>query len=94
MDSFEQNVPNYLVQSILVTIFCCMPTGIAAIIFSSQVNTKLAVGDFDGARESSRKAKLWCWISFGAGVGYMLILGIVIAIYGFAFFSALSGQAQ
>ncbi len=94
MDTSEQNAPNYLVQSILVTIFCCLPTGIAAIIFSSQVNTKLAIGDYGGAMESSKKAKLWCWISFGAGLAYMVVIGIVIAIYGFAILSILAGQSQ
>lgn len=92
MDSSEQNVPNYLVQSILVTIFCCLPSGIAAIIFSSQVNTKLAVGDYDGARESSRKAKLWCWVSFAIGGGIGIIYAIIIAIYGAAILGMASGQ--
>ena len=94
MDSSEQNIPNYLVQSILVTIFCCLPSGIAAIVFSSQVNSKLAVGDFEGASESSRKAKLWCWISFGAGIAYSIIIGILIAMYGLAFLSIFLGQSR
>ena len=58
-------VPNYLVQAILVTFFCCLPFGIVSIIFASQVNTKLAVGDIAGAMESSRQAKLFAWIGFG-----------------------------
>jgi hypothetical protein len=92
MDTAGQNVPNYLVQSILVTIFCCMPTGIAAIIFASQVNSKLAVGDFGGAMESSKKAKMWCWISFGAGATVVLIYGIIFAIYGAAILGAAAGK--
>ena len=58
-----QKIPNYLVQAILATLFCCMPFGIAAIVFAAQVNTKLAAGDVAGAMESSRKAKMWCWWS-------------------------------
>ena len=34
-------VPNYLVQSILVTLFCCLPFGIVAIVYAAQVNGKL-----------------------------------------------------
>lgn len=68
-------IPNYLVQSILATLCCCLPLGVVAIIFSAQVNSKVAAGDFAGAREASNKAKLFCWISFGLG-----ILGIVISI--------------
>lgn len=69
-------VPNYLVWAILVTLFCFLPTGIAAIVFASQVNTKLAAGDVAGAVEASNKAKLWTIISAVVGV---VVLVIVIA---------------
>jgi hypothetical protein len=61
-------VPNYLVQSILCTLFCCLPFGIPAIVFAAQVNSKLAAGDVAGAQESSRKAKMWCWVSVAGWV--------------------------
>jgi hypothetical protein len=52
----------------VVTACCCLPFGIAAIVFAAQVNSKLAAGDVPGAMESSRKAKMWCWIAFGLGL--------------------------
>ena len=61
-------VPNYMVFSILVTLFCCLPLGIAAIIFSSQVNTKLAVGDIQGAMNASKTARMLCIISVVIGI--------------------------
>jgi hypothetical protein len=72
------NIPNYLVQSILVTVFCCLPFGIAAIVFASQVNTKLQAGDITGAMEASRKAKLWSWLAFGVGV----LVGVIWFVLG------------
>ena len=42
-------IPNYLVQAILVTVFCCLPFGIPAIVFAAQVNSKVAAGDIHGA---------------------------------------------
>ena len=66
-------ISNYLVQAILVTIFCCLPFGIVAIVFSAQVNGKLQAGDINGAMESSRKAKMWSWLGFGIGLGLQLI---------------------
>src|SRR5438128_1606783 len=77
--SAAASVPNYLVQSILVTIFCCLPLGVAAIIFAAQVNTKLQAGDYAGAVEASKKAKMFCWIAVGLGV-----VGILLYILLFA----------
>ena len=70
-------IPNYLVQSILVTLFCCLPLGIVAIINASQVNNKIALGDIAGAMEASGKAKKWCWWSFGLFLGMMLIYFLI-----------------
>ncbi len=81
------SVPNYLVQAILLTIFCCIPFGIVAIVYAAQVNGKLAVGDIYGATEVSNKAKMWCWWSFGVG------LGLVILYMGFIVLSIVSGMA-
>jgi hypothetical protein len=61
-------IPNYLAQSIIVTLCCCVPFGIVAIVYSAQVNTKLAAGDVAGAEDSSKKAKMWGWIAFGCGI--------------------------
>lgn len=62
-------IQNYLVFAILTTILCCLPTGIPAIVFAAQVNSKLQAGDLAGAKSASNNAKLWCWISFGIGLG-------------------------
>jgi hypothetical protein len=61
-------VPNYLVFAILVTVFCCLPTGIAAIIYAAQVNTRLQAGDVAGAQQASKNAKMWVLISVGVGL--------------------------
>jgi hypothetical protein len=74
-----QKIENYLVQSILVTLCCCVPAGIVAIVYAAQVNTKLAARDVAGAHESARLAKLWSWVGFGLGAAG----GIVYAILAF-----------
>jgi hypothetical protein len=66
-------IPNYLVQSIIVTLCCCLPLGVVAIIFAAQVNSKLAAGDVAGAMEASSKAKMFCWLSFGIGIVAIII---------------------
>lgn len=92
MSENKTQVANYLVQSILVTLCCCLPFGIVAIIFSSQVNSKLAAGDVAGAEEASRKAKMWCWIAFGAGIVLIAIAIIANAIGMAAAFAGSGGQ--
>ncbi|MDB4055633.1 CD225/dispanin family protein [Akkermansiaceae bacterium] len=62
------NVPNYLWQSIVVTLFCCLPFGVVAIVKASKVDSQVKAGDYNGAVASSNSAKTWCWVSFGVGL--------------------------
>jgi interferon-induced transmembrane protein/zinc ribbon protein len=61
-----QTVPNYLVFAILATACCCLPAGISAIVYASQVNSKLQTGDLAGAQAASNNAKMWCLDLAGA----------------------------
>jgi hypothetical protein len=73
-----EHVPNHLAPAILCTVFCCLPFGIPAIVFAAQVNSKLTAGDVIGAREASRKAKMWCWVSFWLGLVAPVIWVVVM----------------
>jgi len=73
--------PNYLVWAILSTVFCCLPLGIASIVFAAQVNGKYAAGDVAGAQESSRKAKqfaIWSAV-VGVVIGALYAIAVVAA---------------
>jgi hypothetical protein len=78
----KQSVPNYLVQAILVTLFCCLPLGIAAIVQAAQVNSKLQVGDYEGAVLASEQAKKYCWWSLYAGIAVFIIYFIIGMVAG------------
>jgi hypothetical protein len=71
--------PNYLVWAILTTIFCCLPLGIASIVFAAQVNGKYAAGDYAGAKASSDKAKQFAIWSAIVGVVVGVIYIIIVA---------------
>ena len=66
-------IPNYLWQAIVATVCCCWPLGIPAIVYATQVNTKIVQGDLAGARNSSKSARMWCWIALGSGFAVGLI---------------------
>lgn len=74
-----ENIPNYLWQSIVVTILCCLPLGIPAIIFASKVNGYVVNGQIQEAKAASAKAKMWCWISFGIGIASSIV-GILMQV--------------
>ncbi len=77
-----RSVPSYLAQAIIVTILCCLPFGIVAIVYAAQVSGKVAAGDYAGAVEASNKAKTWCWVSFGVGLAAIAIWGLLLLLAG------------
>ena len=76
--------PNYLVWAILSTIFCCLPLGIASIVFAAQVNSKWSAGDAAGAQDSSEKAKKFAIWSAIAGVVVAVLYVLFIVVLGVA----------
>jgi len=74
--------PNYLAMAIITTILCCLPLGIVSIVFSTQVNSKYAIGDYEGALKASKNAKLFWMISLITG------LVIIVGYTAFVFFVA------
>lgn len=73
--------PNYLVWAILTTILCCLPFGIVSIVYAAQVNSKWQMGDYEGAKLSSKNAKIWAWVAFAVGIAGILI-SFLLAIFG------------
>jgi len=83
-----QEIPSYLWQSIVVTLLCCLPFGVAGIVFAAKVDTLKKAGDIVGAQVASANAKKWTMIGF--------IVGLVINLlaFGFSFLSAFMAQSQ
>ena len=68
-------VPNYLWQSIVVTILCCWAFGIPAIVYAAKVDGLVARGQYAEAQEASKNAKMWAWISFGS---WFVVVGLYV----------------
>ncbi len=71
----------YLLESILVTVFCCLPFGIVGIVNAANVESRWRLGDFEGSRRASNEAKKWMtWgLYSGLAVG---ALYFIVAIFG------------
>lgn len=93
-------VPNYLTWAIIITVLggltlCCygvgvfaLIPGIVAVVYATQVNSKLAAGDYNGAAKASNSAKTWCWVATGASV---LVATGVVVLFIIGAFAALIG---
>jgi|LSQX01.3.fsa_nt_gb hypothetical protein len=79
----QQPPKTWLVESILATLFCCLPFGIVGIINASKVESRFNMGDFDGANKASAEAGKWTklgfWIGIVFGVLYMILMAIGVA---------------
>ncbi len=72
-------VNSHLAFAIVVTVLCCVPAGIPAIVYASRVNPRAMAGDIAGARDASAKASTWCWISLVSGLVFgMGYIGLMI----------------
>lgn len=61
----------------LVTIFCCPPTGIVALVFAYRSKKAWKSGEYTLSHEFSRKAKMWTGVSFFLG---LMAYGFLIAL--------------
>ena len=75
---------NYLVWAILTTLFCCLPTGIVSIVYSTKVSSLWAQGQYGEAKVASDNAKKWAIISAVAGP----IIYVIFMVLYFAFIAA------
>lgn len=81
---------NYLVWAILVTVLCCLPLGVASIIYSVKVGSLYAQGDYNGAVDASQKAKKFAMIGGIGGLVFIIVYVIFMIIAGAG--AAMSGM--
>ena len=77
-------VPNHLAWAILMTLFCCLPGGIVALVYASRVDSLVATGNIDQARDASDKARLWCLLSLFTPIigvlAYFLLMAMGVGL--------------
>ncbi len=75
-------IPNYLWQSIVVTVLCCLPFGVVSIVYAAKVDGLVAQGDLAGANAASKSAKTWAIAGVGswAALVGIYIIFVIIAV--------------
>ena len=72
-------IKNYLTESILVTLLCCLPLGIAGIVNASKVDSLVVQGQLGEAQQLADKAKQFITIGAIVGLIAQIIYFAVIA---------------
>jgi len=62
------DIPNYLPWAIAATLLCCMPGGVAAIVYAVKANNAKDRGDYVAADAAARQAKTWLIVSVVIGL--------------------------
>lgn len=76
----------WLWQSIAVTVFCCLPLGIVAIVKSAQAGSARDAGNLALAQTRAGEARTWTMWSFGVGlvaIGIWVVFAVFLGARGF-----------
>lgn len=66
----------WLLEAILVTVFCCLPFGIAGIVNALKISEAFQVGNYSQAQSYSVNAK--SWVILGLEVAAIITLTIIV----------------
>ncbi len=90
VDYSQMQRPNsYLAWSIIVTILCCWPLGIPAIIYAARVDSQWMRGEYEEAMRSSRQAKNF---TIASAIAAFVFVVIWMIFYGAIFWAALASK--
>jgi len=65
-------IPSHLAMAILVTMFCCLPFGVIAIIYACKTDAATARGDISQALAYSNSAQKWSLAAVVLGLIYII----------------------
>lgn len=78
----NQRPKNWLIEAILVTIFCCMPFGVVGIIYAAQVNNYYADGNYARALNASKEAERFTKLGFFISLALWVLSMIFLFLFG------------
>ncbi|CAM9670849.1 unnamed protein product [Bubo scandiacus] len=74
---------DYMVESVLVTVFCCLLTGVIALVYSHETRAALSRGDVAQANVASKKAQSLVLFSllFGLFASISWVIYVLVTLY-------------
>ncbi|XP_026544016.1 proline-rich transmembrane protein 1-like [Notechis scutatus] len=74
--------PDYLAYSIFTMLFCCLPLGIAALIFSIKTRDANHFGNIMAAQRNSKLARNFSHAALGFGIAVLIMnIAILVTLY-------------
>jgi hypothetical protein len=74
----EKPPKNWLVESILVTLLCCLPFGIVGIVYATKVESLWVSGQHEASIKASKDAGKWVRIGFFCGIAVYVLYGLAM----------------
>ncbi len=69
-----------IIESILVTLFCCLPGGIVSLIYALRIEDLWQAKRYQEALQAAKSSKMWLIISLCAIIIYPIIYFVLLAI--------------
>lgn len=73
---------SWMVEAVLVTLFCCMPFGVVGLVHATMVSLYYNRGEFEAAEQASKTAGKWVKIAFFLGLTFIVLYVIFILVVG------------
>ena len=70
---------NWLWQSIVATLLCCLPFGVVGIIFAAKVDSLYNSGRYAESVKASKNAKTWTLVAVVAALIYYAVLIVMFS---------------
>lgn len=77
----QKSYPSFLCYSIFTMLCCCLPLGIAALVYSIQTKQANLNRDYVEAQRSSRKAQTLNHIALGLGIVFIILYIILTVLF-------------
>ncbi|XP_072051096.1 interferon-induced transmembrane protein 1-like isoform X2 [Amphiura filiformis] len=72
---------DHMIYAIIVTMFCCFPCGIVALIRSFDVRRRFMAGDIAGAETAIRESKKWSLAGLVSGIIWTAIWMLAVILW-------------